>query len=318
MPDFSRTIDCSTAREFLGVFTPWTSDIRLTGYVFRGHADDQYELVPSALRPGTKEWFWSICGLGKPIADQSEWEDWQSKAEFNLLREFYKLADQRGLYVPNADRVRSRLAHTFDVAFGLRFGNPMPWLPRDLEEVAGLAQHYGVPTRLLDWSTDPYVSIYFAASAQCPGEYISVWMLDVEWLANMNDTVHHAPVSIVTPPYAGNPNLAAQAGLFTSWNVNVGDHQNYVTNGFPLTDRRPFDEALVQHFKQQGVVPDFREMFVKVRLPSEHCHDVLEKLAAAGYNAARIFPGYRGVAEEVMQRNKRSHERQLDMAAKSH
>ena len=32
------------------------------------------------------------------------------------------------------------------------------WLPEDLYELAGLAQHYGVPTRLLDWSQDIFVS----------------------------------------------------------------------------------------------------------------------------------------------------------------
>lgn len=42
------------------------------------------------------------------------------------------------------------------------FQNNDIWLSEDLYEIAGLAQHYGLPTRLLDWSQDIYVSLYFA------------------------------------------------------------------------------------------------------------------------------------------------------------
>ena len=51
-----------------------------------------------------------------------------------------------------------------DVGFKLRIerstflarSSPLAW------DVAALAQHYGLPTRLLDWSYDLYVSLYFA------------------------------------------------------------------------------------------------------------------------------------------------------------
>ncbi|PAX09473.1 FRG domain-containing protein [Sphingomonas lenta] len=49
---------------------------------------------------------------------------------------------------------------------------------RDWEYLA-LAQHHGVPTRLLDWSTNPFVAAYFAASSPAGPKDVCIDGVDV-------------------------------------------------------------------------------------------------------------------------------------------
>jgi len=49
-----------------------------------------------------------------------------------------------------------------------------------------LMQHYGVPTRLLDWTENPLVGLYFALLTQNPDCDAAVWVLDPCWLNGKN------------------------------------------------------------------------------------------------------------------------------------
>ncbi|MBN9425871.1 MAG: FRG domain-containing protein [Burkholderiales bacterium] len=302
-------IEYGSAEGLLSALMPWAERKKMQGYIFRGVTKSEYPLLPSALR---RESFWQKAAAYRPAKPVEELHRLaQYAAEYHLIREFYKLANGCGLPVPLSPTLRQRLSRNYDFVAYQPTADESYWLPNELLEGAALAQHYGIPTRLLDWSYDPFVALYFASQVLDDNEgALALWALhadNVYWEEVITPGIR---LKFVTPHYSGNPNIAAQQGVFTHWPMHQvrfnGDVERAIEElGRPI-DRRPLDELLFEVYEEKlkGVIK--KPILYKMILPAAEAQVLREHLLRLGYGPSRIFPGYSGVAHQVLSVTSRS------------
>lgn len=124
-------------------------------YAYRGHGDAEYDLIPSFLRDDSNLKFLELEGDGTALTISS--------APF---RTFYQTANQMGHALPSVSQAKHQnYTSTSEISALNDFTEEVEreYSPDDFEIMA-FAQHYGLPTPLLDWSRSPLVAMYFAAS----------------------------------------------------------------------------------------------------------------------------------------------------------
>jgi FRG domain len=270
---------------------PWTTDP--TSWVYRGHADSTWRLLPSQNRRASlARHFGAKYGGDGPYC-QPEPSDLGA-----LMVEFVHALNRAGYRVPAPDR--------FDldqVAEKVKGGQP----DAHTHEVIALAQHHELPTYMLDWTRYATIAAYFAASeiANLQGELkgqIEVWGLHKTMIQNAGQggqvpVPRHdgstqtipAKLHVSAPPLRANPNLHAQGGLFT-----FITHPNLPAG--VLLDTAMVVEAMAapNRFSEPAMH--------RLTLPQSKAGELLFLLSHDRVTGAAMFPGYGGVVRDVRDR----------------
>jgi len=271
----------STAAAFLDALHPRHRHWRPLPehWIFRGHARASWSLLPAAFREESVAPFDGIPTIRIAEGARTAWERL-------VLREFGESLDAVGLALPGMTRQQlGQLKAESSVS---------PQWIRECIELAALAQHHGVPTRLLDFTQHAFVAAYFAAlpPASHPGRDLCVWALDRSFLDHGN-RCNGVWFSELRASRATNPNLHAQAGSFVVWTGLArivpldGLLRSVVSGRFRLSSG-----------SLMGRFPIMRKLI----LPRREAPRLLELLVDERVTGATLFPGVDGVVREMKER----------------
>ncbi|CAB1262534.1 putative FRG domain protein [Vibrio cholerae] len=271
-----KEVNYETANDLWDALSPTKSFFKKPyNIIYRGQADSGWSLIPSLLR--NKESNSLLKSLGRPSK-----ADELVHTEVRLLEEFASYCDNVGVRIPN-DSMTFRNEILSSQVQDRYYKRPELWPNPELIELMALAQHHGVPTRLLDWTRQPYVAVYFAVSSAManhknwkPDTKLAIWVFNTE-LVNL-----YKNVNIVQVPGSTSHHVSAQSGLFTV---------------------HPHSGSRNEEFEIRGLEYEFSTLpnspLLQLTLSVDEALNLYRLCIKAGINAATIYPSADGAGKAV-------------------
>lgn len=266
-------------------FKKYAKNIKFNhGWIFRGVCSDAYDLKPSSMRDNFQfkypDSFQNEMGSAMHISNE---KNNRKRSELFLVSDFYRNCVRAGLRVPvfPHDIHEALVKIEIDQLMTWNSEESSRWPRSELFEIFSLAQHYGVPTRLLDWTRNPFVAAFFAAKDAVKEKEgnLAIWLFSSVFAQVLGHTIK---VNFIDPPTYGNSNLILQQGVFT------------------LMDDRQDEKCLASIYSNTATQNrndnKFPPLF-KLTLPKSQAPSLLNLLENIGIYSSRIFSGYEGAAK---------------------
>jgi hypothetical protein len=152
----------------------------------------------------------------------------------------------------------------------------------DSWELLIYAQHFGMKTRLLDWSSNPLTALWFACSNEFKStldSYVYIFTADSSYLIDTKskESPFATSKTRILRPALNNERIIAQSGWFTAhkYSNQTKSFVNLETN------------------------KDLKDKLIQIKIPSKLKPEILNRLSIFGINSQTLFPDITGVCNHL-------------------
>ena len=165
-----------------------------------------------------------------------------------------------------------------------------------------LAQHHGLPTRLMDWTYSPYAALHFAT------ENIHRYDIDgVIWAMNyekINTYLPERPQSIINRVGSNSFTSEMLLQAYPSLDALDGTDGEFVI----IFESASLDQRIVNQYAlfammstADGVLSNwlasYPELYFRIRIPADMKWEIRDRLDQANINERVLFPGLGGLSK---------------------
>lgn len=180
----------------------------------------------------------------------------------------------------------------------IRYSNCPP--KSDMVEWLQLMRHYGLPTRLLDWSHSPLIALFFAVSNPKYDPYPgNVWALNA-WTFNKVQAPDH---DIIFPDH---PLIEQMAQLALDYTDNKYTYEKPEALAFlpTVTDTRMMlqQSAFTIHATRRPLeeLESAESFLLKIEIPHQNKQTLRAIIKDLGFFARRLFPDLDHLSADLM------------------
>lgn len=238
-------------------------------------------------------------------AEKSLWFRGSDKSRYKLLPGFYRRY-AKGVSKKTDSKLEKQILTRFEQ-------RSLPFLDRNLGDenkwdTLFLMQHYGIPTRLLDWTENPFIALYFAVMGAKPsggragGRYdsnVCVWALDpIKW--NKQALSNQSFEGRILAP--GDEEIKAYnpgrdfSGEYPVCMYGTHNSRRIVAQRGVFTVFGVMQVAMEKLYRGRQFADD---CLIKIEINKRYIGKIKKSLLGYGITESTIFPDLVGLAQEI-------------------